>query len=41
MAYNFLLNFARDNELRVRPGRILGRAEEGGDVAAEAEPPAP
>jgi hypothetical protein len=41
MAYNFLLSFARDNELRVRPGRILGRSEEGSEVAAAREPPAP
>ena len=27
MAYNFLLNFARDNELQVRQGRAAGRPE--------------
>jgi len=27
MAYNFLLNFARDNELEVRPGRAAPRPE--------------
>jgi len=41
MAYTFLLNFARDNELKVRPGRILGRPEEAGEAAAGREPPAP
>lgn len=32
MAWNFLLNFARDNELQVRPGRLAPRPqpEEGG-----------
>ncbi len=25
MAYNFLLNFAKDNELQVRPGRAFAR----------------
>ena len=29
MAYNFLLNFAKDNELQVRPGRVAKRAETG------------
>ncbi len=33
MAYNFLLHFARDNDLEVRPGRVLKRE---GDPAAEA-----
>lgn len=27
MAYNFLMNFARDNELKTRPGRGLERPE--------------
>jgi uncharacterized protein DUF3579 len=36
MAYTFLLNFAKDNELEVRPGRLAGRAE---DDAAKADPP--
>ena len=30
MAYKFLLNFAKDNELQVRPGRGGKREEEGG-----------
>lgn len=38
MAYNFLLNFAKDNELQVRPGRIAKRAEEG--AAGPASDPA-
>ncbi|HEY4375368.1 MAG TPA: DUF3579 domain-containing protein [Burkholderiales bacterium] len=25
MAYNFLLNFAKDNELQMRPGRLAAR----------------
>ena len=29
MAYNFLLNFARDNELQTRPGRGAGREDDG------------
>jgi hypothetical protein len=29
MAYNFLLNFAKDNELQIRPGRGEKRPEEG------------
>lgn len=29
MAYNFLLNFARDNELQTRPGRGAGREYDG------------
>ena len=29
MAYSFLLNFAKDNELQVRPGRGEKRPEEG------------
>jgi hypothetical protein len=33
MAFNFLLNFAKDNELQVRPGRIAKRADEGGENA--------
>ncbi len=28
MAYKFLLNFAKDNELQVRPGRLGKRDEE-------------
>ena len=28
MAYNFLLNFAKDNELEVRPGRAPSRDED-------------
>jgi Protein of unknown function (DUF3579) len=38
MAYNFLLNFAKDNELEVRPGRDRKRPD-GEDPAAV--PPAP
>ncbi|MBL8376270.1 MAG: DUF3579 domain-containing protein [Burkholderiales bacterium] len=38
MAYNFLVNFARDNELQVRPGRDAERPE-AGDVAAQKRPP--
>jgi hypothetical protein len=38
MAYNFLLNFARDNELEVRPGRGLKRPEEGTETAPQAQP---
>lgn len=37
MAYNFLMNFAKDNELEVRPGRGVKRPEEG----TEAIPPLP
>lgn len=33
MAYKFLLNFAKDNELQVRPGRIAKRPDEGGGSA--------
>lgn len=39
MAWNFLMNFARDNELQVRPGRGVKRPDEappedgGGNVA--------
>jgi hypothetical protein len=33
MAYRFLMNFARDNELEVRPGRRLDRVE-GTDLAS-------
>jgi hypothetical protein len=29
MAHNFLLNFARDNELEVRQGRVETRPEAG------------
>lgn len=29
MAYNFLLNFARDNELQTRPGRGVAREDDG------------
>jgi len=29
MAYSFLLNFAKDNELQVRPGRGEKRPDEG------------
>jgi hypothetical protein len=29
MAYNFLMNFAKDNELEVRPGRGVKRPEKG------------
>jgi Protein of unknown function (DUF3579) len=28
MAYNFLVNFAKENELQVRPGRIVKRGDE-------------
>jgi hypothetical protein len=38
MAYNFLLNFAKDNELQTRPGREAPRPED--EKVAEA-PPAP
>ena len=31
MAYNFLVNFAKENELQVRPGRVVPRS---GDVKA-------
>ena len=34
MAYSFLLNFAKDNELEVRPGRGVKRPEEGEGAAA-------
>jgi hypothetical protein len=34
MAYNFLLNFAKDNELQVRPGRGVKRADEAAASAA-------
>jgi hypothetical protein len=36
MAYNFLLNFARDNELQVRPGRLAKRPEDGREGTPEA-----
>ena len=36
MAYAFLLTFARDNELQVRPGRGEKRPEEGTPAAAQA-----
>ena len=38
MAYSFLLNFAKDNELQTRPGRDAPRRE--GETVTEA-PPAP
>lgn len=31
MAYNFLVNFAKENELQVRPGRAVKREPAGGD----------
>lgn len=34
MAWNFLLNFARDNELQVRPGRLAQRPPAEGGAAA-------
>jgi hypothetical protein len=34
MAFKFLLSFAKDNDLQVRPGRLDKRAEEGGDGVA-------
>jgi hypothetical protein len=34
-AYRFLLSFARDNELCVRPGRIFQRPEEAASPLAE------
>jgi hypothetical protein len=34
-AYRFLLSFARDNELRVRPGRIFQRPEEAASPLTE------
>jgi hypothetical protein len=37
MAFKFLLSFAKDNELQVRPGRIDKRPEEDGAVAAVKE----
>lgn len=33
MAYNFLLNFAKDNELEVRQGRVEQRPQEGSAAA--------
>ena len=35
MAYHFLLNFAKDNELQVRPGRTAGREEGAKDGAKD------
>ncbi len=40
MAYTFLLNFAKDNELQVRPGRGIKRAGEEEDTV-NAEPQSP
>lgn len=34
MAYNFLVNFARENELQVRDGRIVKREGEGAEAPA-------
>ena len=34
MAHAFLLNFAKDNELKTRPGRIKERDEDEADVGA-------
>jgi len=36
MAYKFLLNFARDNELQVRPGRIAKREDGDGGGKGDA-----
>jgi hypothetical protein len=36
MAYNFLLGFAKDNELEVRPGRGVKRPEDESPAAAPA-----
>jgi hypothetical protein len=37
MAYNFLVNFAKENELQVRPGRVVKReADEAAKKAAAA-----
>ena len=38
MAFNFLMNFAKDNELQVRPGRGVERAEGEAAPAREADP---
>lgn len=36
MAFNFLMSFARDNELQVRPGRVKKREDdEGGKVGED------
>ncbi len=40
-AYSFLLGFARDNELTLRPGRKLKRPEEPEAESAASGPPAP
>ena len=34
MAHAFLLNFAKDNELKTRPGRIKERDEDGTDLGS-------
>jgi hypothetical protein len=34
MAFNFLMNFAKDNELQVRPGRGVAREEPGSSAAS-------
>jgi len=34
MAWSFLLNFAKDNDLQVRPGRGVKRPEEGAEAPA-------
>ena len=39
MAYNFLLNFAKDNELEVRPGRLAEREADDTDAAADTAGP--
>jgi hypothetical protein len=36
MAFNFLVNFARDNELQTRPGRDGSRRDEGGEDTTQA-----
>ena len=35
MAYSFAVNVAMDNELEVRPGRVIKRPEEGGEAAPD------
>jgi hypothetical protein len=37
MAYGFLMNFAKDNELLTRPGRIIQRPDEEGKGAPQAQ----
>jgi hypothetical protein len=37
MAFKFLMSFAKDNELQVRPGRLDKRPEEGGEAGGAAK----